>query len=306
MSPLIAMVLALVAVLAACVTLPSLASRSSHLALALLVAMLPSLWAGSVAVIISRSLEAADAVRPDAWVRDDDPATLRRLPAIGEPAPREHEVMISGDSDPSHYGHWSRSTGTFQSGPVTFTYTRSRTDGISQHSESSHGWTCESSNVPNARCEYSLVMRRAPDGMAIAFDCLLADRDGGGGVGNARPTCREDLPPLVFRRVPYAPAPVRGSMRDALAALTASLVLCALAMRWMQRPWQAPARVERSPVAAGAAPFRDAPPAEEEALAQAELRAFDRAMRARRLGVTLVIAAALVGSIAALPSVMRG
>ncbi|MDO9021213.1 MAG: hypothetical protein Q8S73_02870 [Deltaproteobacteria bacterium] len=305
MSPLFAMVLALVAVLAACVTLPSLASRASHLALALLVAMLPSLWAGSVAVIIWRSFEAADAVRPDAWVRDDSPATLRRLPAIGEPAPREHEVMIRGDSDPSHYGHWSRSFGTFQSGPVTFTYTRSRSDGISQHSESSHGWTCESSNVPNARCEYSLVMRRAPDGMAIAFDCVLADR-GGGVVGNAPPTCREDLPPLVFRRVPYAPVPVRGSLRDALAALTASLVLCWVAMRWMQRPWQAPARVERPPVAAGAAPFRAAPVAEEEALAQAELRAFDRAMRARRLGVTLVIAAALVGSIAALPSVMRG
>lgn len=305
MSSPIAMALALVAVLAACVTLPPLASRASQLALALLVAMLPSLWAGSVAVIIWRSFEAADAVRPDAWVRDDDPATLRRLPAVGEPAPRVHEVETGGDSDSSHYHHWSRSFGTFQSGPVTFSFTRSRTVGISQHSESSHGWTCESSNVPNAPCEYSLVMRRAPDGMAIAFDCVLADRDGDV-VGSARPTCREDLPPLVFRRVPYAPAPVRGSLRDALAALTASLLLCWVAMRWMQRPWGAPARVERPPLAAGAAPFREAPLAGEEALAQAELQAFDRAMRARRLGVTLVFAAALLGSIAALPTVMRG
>ncbi|MEZ4389598.1 MAG: hypothetical protein R3A48_00770 [Polyangiales bacterium] len=91
-----------------------------------------------------------------------------------------------------------------------------------------------------------------------------------------------------------------------LAALTASVVLCWLSKRWMQRPWRAPARVDRPPLAAGAAPFRQAPLAEEKALAQAALRAFDRAMRARRLGVALVFAVALVGSIAALPTVMRG
>lgn len=305
MLPLIATVVGLVAVFAACVTLPPLASRASHLALTLLLASLPSLWAGAAAVIISRSLDAADAARPEEWVRDDDPATLSRLPAVGEPAPREHEVMVSGDSDPSHYGHWSRSTGTFQSGPVTFTYTESRSDGSSAHSESSHGWTCESSSNPGARSEYSLKMRSAPDGTAIAFDCVLVACDGGA-VNNARPTCREDLPPLVLRWVPSVPAPVRGSLRDALAALAASLALCWLAMRWLHRPWRAPARVESPPVASGAAPFRQAPLAEQEGQEQAELRAFDRAMRARRLGVALVLAAALLGSMAVLPTVMRG
>jgi|GEM_PF-2430141 len=305
MLPLIATMVGLVVALAACVTLPPLASRLSHLALTLLLAALPSLWAGAAAVMISRSLDAADAARPDEWVRDDDPATLSRLPADGEPAPREQEVMVNGDSDPSHYGHWSRSTGTFQSGPVTFIYTRSRSDGSSEHSESSHGWSCESSSNPGAHSEYSLRMRRAPDGTAVAFDCVLVACDGGA-VGNARPTCREDLPPLVFRRVPFVPAPVRGSLRDALAALTASLALCLLATRWLQRPWRAPARVESPPVASGAAPFRQAPMAGEEGPEQAELRAFDRAMRARRLGVALVFAAALLGSMAALPAVMRG
>lgn len=106
--------------------------------------------------------------------------------------------------------------------------------------------------------------------------------------------------------MPSAPAPVRGSIRELLAALTASPVLRWLSKRWMQRLWRAPARVDRPPLTAGAARFRLAPLAEEEALAQAELRAFDRAMRARRLGVAPVFAAALVGSIAALPTVMRG
>jgi hypothetical protein len=305
MSPLVATVAGLVAVLAACVTLPRWASRASHLALVTLLAMLPALWAGAAAVVASRSRDAANAVRPDEWVRDDDPATLGRLPAVGETAPREQEVVTLSSQDETHYHHWSRAEGTFRSGPVTFAFSRYGGDSYSESSVSSHGWTCHSSSNPGSAREYELQMRRASDGTVVAFDCHLVNC-GGGYLANSTPTCGPEIAPLVFRHRHFVRAPVRGSLRAALGGLAASLVLCWLTTRWLQRPWRAPAPFASPPTALGAGPFRQPPQPAEAGREQAELRAFDRAMRARRLVVVLVLAAALLGSIVVLSAVLPG
>ncbi|MDO9017432.1 MAG: hypothetical protein Q7V43_11015 [Myxococcales bacterium] len=296
----------LVAVLAACVTLPRLASRASHLALVILLAMLPALWACAAAVMASRSRDAANAVHPDEWVRDDDPATLSRLPALGETAPREQEAVTSSSQDETHYHHWSRAEGTFRSGPVTFAFSTHGGDSSSETSVSSHGWTCLSASNPGSVRQYELQMRRAPDGTAVAFDCRLVNCEGGY-LANSTPTCRPEIAPLVFRRVHFVRAPVHGSLRAALAGLAASLVLCWLATRWLHRPWRAPAAAAGPPVDLGAGPFRQALLAPEEGgPEQVGLRAFDRAMRARRFAVALVFATALLGSAVVLPTVMLG
>lgn len=305
MSPLVAAAVGLVVILVACATLPPLRPRASPLALVMLLAMLPALWAGTAAVMAWRAVAAAGAVRPDAWVRDDRPVTLARLPAVGVPAPREQVRSLGGEGDSSHYARWSRWFEAFRSGPVTFRSSTYRGEGVQESRISSHGWTCQSSSDPASSRLYELRWRRSPDGAVVAFDCVLtACVDAN--VGTGRPVCRDDIAPLVFRFDPYVPMPVRGSLRDALAGLVASGALCWLATRWLQRPWRASVPVTSSAPTLGTGPFREAPLVAREETEGVELRAFERAMRARLLVVALVLAAALVGSIAVLPVVLPG
>lgn len=290
-----------VTVLTACVAQRRLGAGASKLALVTLLAMLPSLWAGAAAVLASRASEAAAPVRPDEWVRDDDPATLDRLPAVGRAAPREQQVVTTYEGDPSHHGLAGRSAGTFRSGPATFAFSNSRDVNSRESSVSSHGWTCRSSSNPDGTREYELHMRSAPDGTAIAFDCHLVNCAGAYSA-NRIPTCRPEIAPLVFRHVHFVAVPHRGSLRAALVGLTASLVACWLASRWLRRPWRAAAPAASPRITLGAGPFRgSAAGADPDAT---DARDFERSMRARRLAVALACATALLGSAAALPTVM--
>jgi hypothetical protein len=280
--------------LVACAWSVGRAPRAAHWALGLLVAMVPAPWAGATAVEVRRALIAEGTVRPDAWVRDDSPATIARLPAVAETAPREEVVTTSSSADPSHYNFWSRSAGTFRSGPINFSTSESRDHGVSESEVATHGWTCRSYGNPAGSRSSELRMRQSSDREVIAFDChLLAGRERGRSLDYA---LGEDAPaPLVLRLVRDAPPAVRGSPLAAVAGLLASLLLCVATTNWRLRPPPLRARSAVAPVEVGGFPFRRGP-----AIAFDDAAATERALRARHRAVVLIVATALVGSLLAL------